>query len=156
MSTDYPLYSDSFVQTTWGGFKLDDVMSPLSVFRAARTSSYMTGGYIPLDKLLLNVGNAMAQCNNTHLVVQRTGVYFVSWSAASPPNITQSVFLLVNDASVSRILLECGDFNGIDMSSQSLVLQLNAGDTLSLLSRPSGISSSGSSAITAMPATKRH
>jgi hypothetical protein len=83
------------VQTTWGGFKLDDVMSPLSVFRAARTSSYTAVGesYISLDKMLLNAGNAMAQCNNTHLVVQRTGVYFVSWSAASPPNITQSVFL---------------------------------------------------------------
>jgi hypothetical protein len=146
MSTDYPLYSDGFVQTTWSGFKLDDVMSPLSVFRIARTATYTAGGYIPLDKLLLNVGNAMAQCNDTHLVVQRTGIYFVSWSAASPPNITQSVFLLVNNASVSRILLECGDFNGIDMSSQSLLMQLYVGDTLSLLSRPAYISSSGTSA----------
>jgi hypothetical protein len=148
MSTDYPLYNDGLVQTTWGGFKLDDVMSPLSVFRAARTSSYTagSGSYIPLDKMLLNAGNAMAQCNNTHLVVQRTGVYFVSWSAASPPNTTHSVFLYVNTASLSRILLECGDFNGIEMSSQSLMLQLNAGDTLSLRSTPPDTSSSGTSA----------
>jgi hypothetical protein len=146
MSTGYQLYSDSLLQTTWGGFKLDDVMSPLSVFRAARTSNYMTGGNIPLDKMLLNAGNAVAQCNNTHLVVQRTGVYFVSWSAASLPNITQSVLLYVNNALVSRVLLGCGDFNGIEMSSQSLLLQLNVGDTLSLLLSPSGLSSSGASA----------
>jgi hypothetical protein len=146
MSTDYPLYSDGFVQTTWSGFKLDDVMSSVSVFRVARTSTYTAEGYIPLDKMLLNAGNAMAQCNNTHLVVQRTGVYFVSWSAASPPEITQSVFLYVNGATVSRIVLECGDFNGIDMSSQSLLLQLNAGDTLSLYSRAADTSSSGTSA----------
>jgi hypothetical protein len=146
MSTDYPLYSEGFLQTSWGGFKLDDVMSPLSVFRVARTASYMTGGYIPLDKMLLNAGNAMAQCNNTHLVVQRTGVYFVSWSAALAPNITHSVFLLVNNESLSRIVLECGDFDGVDMSSHSLVLQLNAGDTLSLLSRAPDRSSSGESA----------
>jgi hypothetical protein len=48
------------------------------------------------------------------MAVQRTGVYFVSWSAASPPNITQAVFFHVNGVSVSRILLQCGDFNGID------------------------------------------
>jgi fucose 4-O-acetylase-like acetyltransferase len=48
------------------------------------------------------------------------------------PTLLSPYFYYVNNASLSRILLECGDFNGIDMSSQSLMLQLNAGDTLSL------------------------
>jgi hypothetical protein len=62
------------------------------------------------------------------------------------PTLLNPCFYYVNDASLSRIVLECGDFNGVDMSSHSLVLQLNAGDTLSLFSNPSGRSSSGASA----------
>jgi hypothetical protein len=72
------------------------------------------------------------------------------------PTLLSPYFYYVNNASLSRILLECGDFNGIDMSSQSLVLQLNAGDTLSLLSRPSDRAAQEHQPVTAMPATKRH
>jgi hypothetical protein len=40
MSSDYPLYSDSLLQTTWSGFNLDSLMDSLVVLRAARTSNF--------------------------------------------------------------------------------------------------------------------
>lgn len=39
ISSDYPLFSYGFMQTTWSMFRLDDMLSPLIVFRVSRTSN---------------------------------------------------------------------------------------------------------------------
>jgi hypothetical protein len=90
VSSDYTLYSDEMMQTSWSGFKLDDVINMEVVFRAARVTSIINSpinAAIPLDKLIINIGQAWDACNS-QLVVPKSGIYFLSWSAASFNNIT--------------------------------------------------------------------
>ena len=57
LSSDYPLYKDSLLQTSWSGLRLNEFMSPLVLFCAARTSSYeLVDLNILYYKLLINVG----------------------------------------------------------------------------------------------------
>ena len=57
ISTEYPLYRYSVLQTSWSGFKQGYLMSPLILFRVARTSRYNSiNFYIPFDQLIINVG----------------------------------------------------------------------------------------------------
>ena len=128
MSSAYSLYSDSLRQTTWSGFKLDDVVAPLILFSVARTASYMNfDNFVPFDKILLNVGQAWDACNN-QLIVPRAGIYFISLTSASVPNTTHIIELRINNVTKARTFISSGLFNGIDTSSHSLLLPLSAGD----------------------------
>jgi hypothetical protein len=65
MSSEFPLYSDSLMQTTWSGFRLDDIMSPLIIFRAAKTSPQTSvNGTLTLDRLTVSVGGTWDSCTN--------------------------------------------------------------------------------------------
>jgi hypothetical protein len=58
MSSDFDLVSDSMMQTTWAGIKLDDIMDPTVAFSVARTSNYNVTSNsrpIPFNKLLNNL-----------------------------------------------------------------------------------------------------
>ena len=129
ISSTFPLYSDGLRQTSWSGFKLDDFMSPLILFSVARTSSYYTvNSFVPFEKLLINVGHAWDTCNN-QFIVPRTGVYFFSFSSASVPSTKHQLAFCKNDVTMARSFISGGNFSGIDTSSHSLLLPLNAGDT---------------------------
>ena len=76
MSSEYSLYSDSLLQTSWSGFRVDDIMSSLVLFRVARISSYYTVNTpIVFDQLLINVAHAWDAIRN-HFVTLRNGTYF--------------------------------------------------------------------------------
>jgi hypothetical protein len=134
VSSDYTLYSDGMMQTSWSGFKLDDVINMEVVFRAARVTSIINSpinAAIPLDKLIINIGQAWDACNS-QLVVPKTGIYFLSWSAASFSNITHVIELQVNGAVKSRSFIYTS-YPGSDTSSQALLLPLNTGDVVKLI-----------------------
>jgi hypothetical protein len=134
VSSDYTLYSDTMMQTSWSGFKLDDVINMEVVFRAARVTSIRnspTDAVIPLDKLVINIGQAWDACNS-QLVVPKTGIYFLSWSAASLGNITHIIELQVNGAIKSRSFIYTSNPSS-DTSSQALLLPLNTGDVVRLI-----------------------
>ena len=132
LSSDYSLYGDSMRQTTWSGFRLDEAMSPLVLFRVARMSTYsVNNSFIPMDKLLTNIGQGWDLCNN-QFVVPRSGNYFMSWSSASAPNTRHRVDLAVNGLYMGRTFIYEGWFNGVDTSSQSVLLPLVAGDVVKL------------------------
>ena len=139
MSSTYSLYSDGYRQTTWSGFKLDDVVAPLILFSVARTTSYSTvNSFVSFDKILLNVGQAWDACNN-RFVVPRSGVYFFSLSSASVPNTIHIMELLINNIIKARTFIHVGEeFNGIDTSSHSLLLPLNVGDIATVYLLDSG------------------
>ena len=132
LSSDYPLYSDSLLQTSWSGLRLNEFMSPLVLFRAARTSSYeIVDSNILYDKLLINVGQVWDQCNN-QLVVRQAGIYFLSWSTASVPDSIHISELQLNGISVVRLPINNGYYSGSDTASQSVLLALNAGDLVTI------------------------
>ena len=132
MMSDYPLYSDELHQTTWSGFNLEQLMHPLVVFRAARTSSFVSDGYyVPLDQLLVNVGGVWDECNS-YLKIADPGVYYLSWSSASVPNFSHQIFLHINGVIHGQTTIWGSLYNGTDVSSQSLMLPLNEGDTVQL------------------------
>ena len=132
MSTDFTLYSDIMRQTTWSGFKIDDLMSPLIIFRAARKSTSNTyNSYLTLDKLLINVGQGWDSCNN-QFIVSRAGIYYLSWSTASSPNTRYVTELHINNKTLTRAFIYKQIFSGADTSSQSLLLQLAVGDKVQI------------------------
>lgn len=133
ISTEYPLFSDSLLQTSWSGFRLNDIMNPLIVFRAARTSPYYAiNSDVLLDKLIINVGQGWDSCNSQFVAPQR-GIYYFSWSAATVPNNIFVLWLDYNNKSSSiELILAAGYYNGSDTSSHSVLLQLETGDIVKL------------------------
>lgn len=132
MSSGYTLYSDTMLQTSWSGFNLNDVMSTVVLFRAARNSSYFTGkGKIPLESLLINVGQSWDACSK-QFVTPQSGIYFFQFSSASVPGYVHGVDLLVNGVQKARTAITAGYYDGIDVSSQTTILYLNAYDNISL------------------------
>ena len=133
ISSTFPLYSSLMFQTSWCGFSVDHVMvQPTVAFRAARTSSYSAvTGDLPLDKLLFDVSGGWNICNN-QFVIPKAGIYFLSVSSASLPNTVHEVWLRVNCQDTLRTAIRSGSYNGIDSSSQSLLLRLNKGDFVSI------------------------
>jgi hypothetical protein len=134
VSSDYTLYSDEMMQTSWSGFKLDDVINMEVVFRAARVTSILNSVNevaIPLDQLIINIGQAWDACNS-QLVIPKTGIYFLSWSAASITNSTHIIELRVNGAVKARSFVYTS-YPDSDTSSQALLLPLKTGDVAKLI-----------------------
>jgi hypothetical protein len=96
ISSDYPLMSDSMMQTSWSGLRLDGLYSPLILFRAARTTTQQNIGNVTFDKMLINVGGGWDACNS-RFVAPRDGIYFFSWSSASVTNTVHAVNLYLNN-----------------------------------------------------------
>jgi hypothetical protein len=135
ISSDYPLMSDSMMQTSWSGLRLDGLYSPLILFRAARTTTLQTIGNVTFDKMLINVGGGWDACNS-RFVAPRDGIYFFSWSSANVRNTTHAVSLHLNNSPTLLIELPIasGYYDGSDTASQSALLQLTAGDLVTLRS----------------------
>ena len=138
ISSNYSLYSDGLRQTTWSGFKLDDLMTPLILFSVVRTTSYGIGySVVPFEKVLINVGQRWNTCNN-QFFVPRSGMYVLALSSASVPNATHSLYKRINDINMARMLIYGGNFDGIDISSHVLLLPLNADDLVKIFLFSSG------------------
>jgi hypothetical protein len=133
MSSNYSLYSDNMMQTTWLGLKLEDITSPLIVFRAASTvNNVKVNSYVLFD-MLVNVGQGLTECNNgTQFSAPRTGVYFLAWSSASVINTMHEVLLHINGESRGRASLRSGQFPGTETAGSSAIIKLNAGDVAQL------------------------
>jgi hypothetical protein len=96
LSTTHDLQSDGFVQTSWCGFKLDDVMNRTVLFSVARTTNYTATASstepIVFDKPYSNLGQGWDSCNTTNrFIAPVDGIYFLSWSSASMPNTMHEV-----------------------------------------------------------------
>jgi hypothetical protein len=132
MSSDYPLYSDGLLQTTWSGFNLDTLMYSLVVFRAARTSNF-TESTIVFDEMLINIGHGWDECNESQFVVPRAGIYFLSWVSAFVSNGCGELMLYINGVEHSEAIICAGNYSGIDTSSRTTLLFLNALDVITFI-----------------------
>ncbi len=114
--------------------RLDVLMSPLILFRAARTSpqQIQINGTVTLDKMLINVGGGWDACNS-RFVAPQDGVYFFSWSSASGYGGYGGTHLLRNNVTLVDSQIGNGFYNGSDTASHSILLQLNSGESISLI-----------------------
>jgi hypothetical protein len=65
-------------------------------------------------------------------IVPRDGIYFISWSSASVAGTTHYTRLRVNGENRAEAGIIGGPFNGNDVTSQSVLLELNKGDEVTL------------------------
>jgi hypothetical protein len=59
--SSYPLYSDAGIQTSFSGFLLDVVMTPLVAFSVALTQSVTTGSILPFTIVNIDTHSAWSQ-----------------------------------------------------------------------------------------------
>ena len=130
MSSGFSLYSDTLLQTTWSGFKIDDVVNSKVIFSVARTTSYtIADSYVPMDKVLMNIGKSWDTCRNL-LIIPESGIYFLSISSASVANTTHIFELHLNNQSIAIRSFIYNYFDGVDVSSKSALMELKTGDVI--------------------------
>ena len=128
ISTDYTLYSDSLLQVSWSGFSLAFVSNPLIAFSVARKTDFGDkGARIVFDQVFFSLQGAWDPCNNQFKAPEQ-GIYFLSWSSASVPNEIHTMSLYVNGGYKARSHIHGDYFDGVDTSSQSIVIGLNKDD----------------------------
>ena len=137
ISSTYSLFSDTLVQTSWSGFRLDSVMNPCIAFAVvSKTSTIMTGNqFVKLDSVFIDTHVAW-NSSASYYTTPKTGLYFISFhcSANSVYNAVQTVYVYVNTAQVSNnyITLDPGSQSGSETISSSLLVVLYKGDKLQL------------------------
>lgn len=90
------------LQTTRLDYRLDYLISPLMLACAVKLTPYHNGcSYIPLNKLIINVGQPRDLYSN-QFKVPVSELHYFSWNTASEPNATQSIFLMVNDNPIAK------------------------------------------------------
>jgi hypothetical protein len=132
ISSDYPLFSDGLLQTTWSGFNLNSLMDTLVVLRAARTSNF-AGTTVVFDEMLINVGQGWDECSGNQFLVPRAGIYFLSWISASVPINCGVLRMYINGVFHSESINCAGYYAGIDTSSRTMLLFLNALDVITFV-----------------------
>jgi hypothetical protein len=83
--------------------------------------------------MLINVGQGWDQCNGSQFVVPRAGIYFLSWISASVPNNDTLVYMYINGVAHSETINRAGYYPGIDTSSRTVLLFLNALDVITFV-----------------------
>ncbi len=133
ISSDYTLYSDSLQQVSWSGFRLGFVSHPAIAFSVARKTDFGDkGARVIFDQVFFSLEGAWDPCNNQFKAPEQ-GIYFLSWSSASVPNEIHTMSLYVNGGYKARSHIHGDYFNGVDTSSQSIVIGFNKGDVAYLV-----------------------
>ena len=83
------------------------------------------------EKLLINLGEGWNLCTN-QFVAPRSGVYFLSKSAASMPDDVAVIWLQINETNQFELPIYSGYFSGSDTASQSVMISVKSGDTVNL------------------------
>lgn len=129
------------LQTYLSGFRLDEAMSPLVSFSVARrtnqTASIRTLTY---DRVSVDTSGSWYAVSPSvsYFVAPRTGLYFLHYSVGTTLSTRHLITLNVNN--VSRQRLTDGKQlqgvpitnNGIDMLGRCALIQLQAGDKVSV------------------------
>ena len=138
LSSNYTLTSDGMFQTSWSAVRIDDIMAPVEAFSLARTSDFSSTSLTPLPftNTMLTVGNALTACNH-QFVAPTYGTYFITFSVGMEAYSTVSIvriYLRVDGSTRSMAYADnpLASSNDKDISSNSVLLKLSAGDLVDL------------------------
>lgn len=98
--TQYPLYSDSLLQTSFGCFLLDSIMSPVVAFAFGLSNSFICtlpacSYVIPFNVIYLDTHYAWNSTSSAY-IVPVTGTYVISLSAGTTSIYRVGAYLQVN------------------------------------------------------------
>jgi hypothetical protein len=94
VTSTYPLYSDSLQQTSFGGFLLDSVMSPVVAFVLSYQTTYTSSGsqiIVPFNTITLDTHNGWRAATSEY-VVPVSGIYVLALKVTTAPSSIQLLF----------------------------------------------------------------
>jgi hypothetical protein len=126
LSSDKPLYSDAGVQTSFGGFQLDNVVSPLVAFSVGRTTTLSSAGQMPYDLINKDTNNGWS--SNRYLV-SITGTWVIFFSIGAPNGGDVHVSLYAPNV-VTYLHFGSTNNAGEDTLSKTVVIPVTAGSSI--------------------------
>ena len=134
LNSNAPLYSDQFMQTSFTGFLLDNLFSPLVAFHVARSSSMTNANYgskLAYNVELVDTHNAWNPSKYEY-VVPVAGVYVISiMTGVYQKDIFSHAFYIEgNELFSSSFTYTSTAHTGQMTISRTVIIPLNAGDRL--------------------------
>jgi hypothetical protein len=134
VSSDYPLYGDSLLQISFGGFLLDSLMSPLVAFSVGQPTTFFSPSLrpIPMNVTHVDTHNAWKVASSEY-VTPVSGVYILSVTISTVNQTTGLASFFVNGTK-QFFLHNMYDksHTAPDTMSSLIIYYLNAKDKVSL------------------------
>lgn len=128
MSSQYPLYSDSLLQTSFGGFFLGSIMSEVVAFALGISSTFSLLTYIPFNITYIDTHNGWDASTKSY-TAPVTGTYVFAMTAGSTPAVKSQVSLFTTSNAVCLTLNFDTAHPGPDTYSSVGMVNLNVGDS---------------------------
>ena len=114
----------------WGGFSISGYMDPVVTFNVARSTSMTSLGLITYDTEIINTGQF--NLTSSTFVAPLDGIYYFSVSTGLQPHINVELMLKVNGIDMYITFHRSIHHNGVENISGTILLDLNAGDKVSV------------------------
>ena len=136
LSSDSKLYSDNYLQTTFAGFFINNIVDPLVAFSfGLSTPSFdpSVDTNVPFDVINIDTHNGWNSTANAYNVPV-PGVYVISFSLATTSNTNPLVRLYVKPSYLGSLYAGGSTGrNGIETASRTVLVYLIEGDQLSVM-----------------------
>ena len=137
--SDSKLFSDNYLQTSFAGFFINNIVNPLVAFSFGLSESFVSSKItymnIPFDVINIDTHNGWNISRSTY-AVQVSGLYVISYTLAAVVSDELSVELQVNQNTVTRLFIYiAGGYTGdeIEILSKTLILALNETDRIAVV-----------------------
>ena len=132
LSSDSKLFSDNYLQTTFAGFFINNIVNPLVAFSLGLSTNFGLGpANIPFDIVNIDTENGWNKTSNAY-IVQVPGVYVISFSMAASLTALPFIGLHVKPSFLVGLYVSDGRVrNGIETASRTVLVDLIQGDELS-------------------------
>ena len=114
----------------WGGFSVSGYMDPVVAFNVARSTSMSSLGLITYDTEIVNTGQF--NLTSSTFIAPLDGIYYFSVSTGLQPHISVELMLKVNGIDMYIIFRRSSHHKGVETISGTTLLDLQAGDLVSL------------------------
>ncbi len=132
LSSDGPLYSDAYFQTTFSGFQLDNVMGGTVVgFSVGRTSPVTAIGRITYDKVNIDTSGTW---NGNEYIVPIDGIWVITVQACadSGGDMSVGIYTTAYDSfnTITFVYFFSTNNPGPDMTSKTVIFRMEAGTSI--------------------------
>ena len=135
LSSKSPLFSDIYLQTTFAGFFITNIVNPVVVFSFGLSTYFNASNFediltnIPFDIINIDTHNGWTTASNVYNV-PIAGVYVISLTSAAFAHGKLVVSLYINNKLAAGLFFSSNNSNGIETLSRTVLFNLNEGDQL--------------------------
>ena len=131
LSSEYAIYSDQYLQTSFSGFLLTSLMDPLDIFSVAMSTSIIKEANIRISYDTVNIDTASAwNSTSTEYIAPFHGTYVISLSTGAFPEANHVVKIRVNNELIASNVFCSECHTGLDVISRTIITTLMVGDRL--------------------------